>query len=177
MSLIKRVGRELSKLYIKILRRLSEIKGTTDSIAKGFATGVAVSFTPLVGFHLLIALGICRLFKQNGVAAALGTIAGNPWTFPLIWYLTWHSGYIILDNPAMQMPTNFSIFFKELFHAVIILDFKGFFDDIWPIFYPMFIGCLPFCIGVWLVIYKTLQHILSNVTKTGESFNDTRIRM
>ena len=177
MSLIKKAGRGLAKLYIKILKRLDEIKGSPASISAGFATGVAISFTPLVGFHLLIALGICKLFHQNGVAATLGTVFGNPWTFPLIWYLTWHCGCIILDNSEIQMPKDFSIFFKELFYTVIKLDFKGFFHDISPIFYPMFIGCLPFCIGVWWLIYKTLHHVLSNAAETGESFNDTRIRM
>ncbi len=177
MSLIQKVGRELTKLYIKILNCLERIKGTSKSVAKGFATGVSVSFTPFVGFHLLIALFLCKLLKQNGVAASIGTIIGNPWTFPLIWYLTWHCGYMILDKPAIQMPEDFSVFFKELVYAVIMLDFKAFFDDIWPIFYPMLVGCVPFCVGIWWLIYKTLFYVLSNVAKKGESSNDTRSRM
>lgn len=160
MSLVKKVGRELFKLYTNILIRLKKIKGTPKSIAKGFATGVAMSFTPFVGFHLLLALSVGKVFNQNGVATALGTIAGNPWTFPLIWYLTFNSGSAILEYHPINTPENFSVFFKELFHTVIMLDFKGFFDDIWPIFYPMLIGCIPFYIGVWWLVYITLRKVL-----------------
>lgn len=160
MSLIEKVGRGLLKLYIKTLARLGEIRDTPENIAKGFATGVAISFTPFVGFHLLIALSIGKIFNQNGVAATLGTIAGNPWTFPLIWYLTFNCGKIMLEYPTAEIPENFSIFFKEIFHMVIMLDFKGFFDDIWPVFYPMLIGCIPFYIGMWWLSYITLRNVL-----------------
>lgn len=177
MSLIEKMGRGLSKIYIKILTRLNEIKGTPESIAKGFATGVAVSFTPLVGFHLLIVLSISKLFRQNGVAAALGTIAGNPWTFPIIWYLTFNCGYFLLHEPATEMPVSFSVFFKELFHAVIMLDFQAFFDDIWPVFYPMLIGCIPFYICVWWLIYITLRRVLYKTAGQGDASDDIRNRM
>ena len=63
------------------MRKLDSLKGTPREIANGFATGVAMSFTPFVGFHLLLSLAVARLAGQNGIAAALGTIAGNPWTF------------------------------------------------------------------------------------------------
>ena len=160
MSLIKEVGRGLLKLYTKILVRLKEIKGTPESVAKGFATGIAISFTPFVGFHLLIALSIGKILKQSGVAATLGTLAGNPWTFPFIWYSTFNFGEFILNHQLAKIPENFDIFFKELFHAVIILDFKGFFDDIWPVFYPMLIGSIPFYIVSWWMVYLTLRKVL-----------------
>ena len=177
MSLIKEVGRGFSKIYIKILTRLNEIKGTPESIAKGFATGVAVSFTPLVGFHLLIVLSISKLFKQNGVAAALGTIAGNPWTFPIIWYLTFNSGCFLLNESATKISVSYSVFFKELFHAVIVLDFQAFFDDIWPVFYPMLIGCIPFYICVWWLIYITLRQVLYKTVGQGDASDDIGNRM
>ena len=87
MSRIKKEGLGLRTLYIKIIQKLTSIKGTPEAIAKGFATGVAMSFTPFVGFHLLLCIFISKITKQNSIAGALGTIAGNPWTFPIIWYL------------------------------------------------------------------------------------------
>ena len=61
--------------------------GSAYSLASGFACGVAVSFTPLVGFHLLLACGLAYFIRGNLATALLGTIFGNPWTFPLIFVL------------------------------------------------------------------------------------------
>ena len=97
MSLITKAGLELQKIYQKTVRKLDSLKGTPQSIAKGFATGVAMSFTPFVGFHILLSLMVAKVTKQNGIAATLGTIAGNPWTFPLIWYTTLHTGHFYLE--------------------------------------------------------------------------------
>lgn len=163
MSQIKKVGLELQKIYQKIIEKLDSLKGTPESIAKGFATGVAMSFTPFVGFHILLSLIVCKLTKQNSIAATLGTIAGNPWTFPLIWYATLHTGYFLLGNDTLKYTIEFKKLFSELFHTVITLDFSAFLGDIWPIFYPMLIGCIPFYIVVWFLCSHLILRVLKPV--------------
>ena len=176
MSLIKKMGLELQKIYKKIFLKLYSIKGSSKSIAKGFATGVAVSFTPFVGFHILLSLIITKLTKQNSIAATLGTIAGNPWTFPFIWYLTLHTGHFLLSSDAPPLPVDFKVFFKNLFHAVISLDFNLFISDIWPIFLPMLVGCIPYYIIVWWLVSKIIEKSLPSSQYEGEN-NDTRSRV
>lgn len=172
------IGHIIRGLYNRILKKLTEISAAPQSIAAGFATGVAISFTPFVGFHLLIALIITRIFQQNSVAAALGTIAGNPWTFPPIWYLTWHTGAFLSHLPSSTFPTDFIPYFKELFHALIMLDFKVFISDIWPIYYPMLVGCIPWVIMVWLCVYHILKHSLQfNQQQIKGRTNDFRNRV
>lgn len=176
MSLIRKLGLELQKEYNKILRKLTNIKGTPESIAKGFATGVAMSFTPFVGFHILLSLMVVKITKQNGVAAVLGTIAGNPWTFPFIWYLTLHTGYLVLPNQNSLSPLDFKLFFSKLFHAIISLDFNLFIHDIWPIFLPMLIGCIPYYILVWFVVSYLIKKAIIKPQINGER-HDIRPRL
>ena len=38
-----------------LMLRLNRLKGTPRSLAVGLACGVAISFTPFVGFHFLLA--------------------------------------------------------------------------------------------------------------------------
>lgn len=76
-----------SRLYTYLVQRLLRMPGSAYSLASGFACGVAVSFTPLVGFHLLLACGLAYFIRGNVGTALLGTIFGNPWTFPLIFVL------------------------------------------------------------------------------------------
>ncbi len=177
MSLINKTGLELRKIYQKTIEKLDSLKGTPQSIAKGFATGVAMSFTPFVGFHILLSLTVAKITKQNGIAATLGTIAGNPWTFPLIWYATLHTGHFLLGHDAPHLPVNFKALFGELFHTVITLDFSTFLSDIWPVFYPMLIGCIPFYIAVWLLCSHLITRVLSKKTDNGDKTNDSRTGM
>lgn len=169
MSLEKKLGLELRKIYQKTVDKLNSLKGTPKSISKGFATGVAMSFTPFVGFHIVLSLMVAKITRQNGIAATLGTIAGNPWTFPLIWFATLHVGHFFLGSDAPKMPIDFKTIFNELFHAVISLDFHAFLSDIWPVFLPMLVGCVPFYIIVWFVCYRLVNRVLSRDVDKGDN--------
>jgi len=177
MSLIKRAGLHLKHFNQKIFNKLKAIQGSPESVAKGFTTGIAVSFTPFVGFHILIALLIAKLSKQNGIAATLGTIAGNPWTFPLIWYATFHTGIFILKKDTPEESIDFGIFFKELYHTAIKLDFNAFLSDIWPVFFTMLVGCIPFCVGIWYFTPRFIIRILKKKVTEGDKINDTGNRL
>ena len=84
----------LNKFGKKVLIRLKRLQGTPYSIATGFACGVAISFTPFIGFHMILAALTAWLIRGNIIASAIGTIVGNPWTFPFIWlavFVNYHS--------------------------------------------------------------------------------------
>ena len=152
MSLIKSMGLKIKKRLINWLVKIGNLSGSPRSIANGLATGVSVSFTPFVGFHLIITMTISKLYHQNGVAAAIGTIAGNPFTFPFIWYATYQTGTFILQQDSKYIQIDFANLFKKTFNALIELDFNTFLGDIWPILYPMIIGCIPFVIISWITV-------------------------
>lgn len=169
---IGKSGAQAAGFISENFAELDSLKGTPREIANGFATGVAMSFTPFVGFHLLLSLAVARLSGQNGIAAALGTIAGNPWTFPLIWYITLHIGLFVLGADAPQLPVDFKALFTELFHTVIGLDFSAFLEDIWPVFYPMLIGSIPLYIVVWWSVSRMAWRVLLNNPAKNERDKD-----
>ena len=76
--------------------RVARIPDTPASIAAGLAFGTAVSFTPFIGLHLAFSIGIAWAARVNLVAAAIGTLLGNPWTFPFIWLVTYKTGAAFL---------------------------------------------------------------------------------
>ena len=89
------------KRRLQYLRhRMLRLNGTPHSIAFGFACGVAVSFTPFVGLHLIVSGFIAWALGGNFIAAWLGTGVGNPWTFPLIWLGTYKVGKWIVADPT-----------------------------------------------------------------------------
>ncbi|HQR67248.1 MAG TPA: DUF2062 domain-containing protein [Thermoanaerobaculia bacterium] len=63
--------------------RFMEMLGRDDPpemVAASFALGVAISFTPLVGFHWILALSLAVVLKLNKVDVLLGTLVVNPLT-------------------------------------------------------------------------------------------------
>jgi uncharacterized protein (DUF2062 family) len=90
-----------------LLMRIKRLPGTPHSIAAGFAAGVFISFTPFIGFHLIGAFLISLLIRGNYIAAAVGTLVGNVWTFPFIWLLIYELGVAMLGpEAAVRTPAD-----------------------------------------------------------------------
>jgi len=51
-----------------------------EKVAASFAIGVAIAFTPLLGFHWIIAFFVAILLKLNKLDVFLGTLVVNPLT-------------------------------------------------------------------------------------------------
>ena len=76
------------KSYLRSLRyygkRILRIRATPNALAGGFAVGIFAAFSPALGLHIVLALVLAWAVGGNLIAAALGTAAGNPLTFPFI---------------------------------------------------------------------------------------------
>lgn len=134
-------GRSLSYMRHRVVR----LPGSPESIAIGLACGIAVSFTPLMGFHFLVAALLAWLLGGNFLASALGTAFGNPWTFPFIWLWIYKLGTWIIGNP-LDVPDEFTI-------AAIRENILG-------LFVPMMVGGLPTAIAVWFASYYPLKYLI-----------------
>jgi uncharacterized protein len=95
------------RAFVYYLKRLARLSGTPHSIAAGFACGVAISFTPLVGLHILLGCLLALVVRGNFLAVVVGTLVGNPWTFPFIWFAGYELGKFLLGPElagAQPMP-------------------------------------------------------------------------
>ena len=88
--------RGFRRLFSYLFQRIIRLPGTPASIASGFASGVAASFTPFLGLHFILAGALAMLFRGNVLASAIGTFFGNPWTFILIWLADYEVGLEII---------------------------------------------------------------------------------
>jgi hypothetical protein len=139
-----------------LLLKLNKIKATPYAVAAGFACGSAISFTPFVGFHTLLAMLTALCIRGNLVAAAVGTVVGNPWTFPMIWPATLYTGRFLLGGHD-DTPIRFARLFKNLAAAVRHWNFDSFASDIWPLLKPMMVGCVPYYLVAWVVSYYFIK--------------------
>lgn len=130
-------------------KRVIRIKATPHAIAIGCAMGVFASFTPFVGLHSAIAIGLAWILGGSLIAAFIGTFVGNPFTFPLIWATTLRLGNWILDAPSRHPP--------DLTEGI----FQRSFDVIWPLIKPMAVGGLPIGLLAALAAYIPVRYIVS----------------
>ncbi|MEL6278071.1 MAG: DUF2062 domain-containing protein [Pseudomonadota bacterium] len=70
--------------FLYIGKRVQRLPDTPHRIALGFACGAFASFTPFFTLHLFVAAFFAYLLRANVIAAAFGTIVGNPISFWLI---------------------------------------------------------------------------------------------
>ena len=147
--------------YMK--HRLARIDGTPYAIAAGFATGAAISFTPFVGLHIILAAIIAWIVRGNILTSAIGTAVGNPWTFPFIWAATYNLGINILCGDAAddlveqldRMFGNFTI--VDLVNDP--LNALGPFLE--TIFFPMLLGGIIIGASLWFFIYWPIYKLVS----------------
>lgn len=129
--------------YGNLMRhRLGRMQDSSYSIAAGFACGAALSVTPLFGFHILIAVCIAWALRANLIAAALGTLVGNPWTYPIFLYWDYEIGRWLLNHEG---PDNL---FETLNFAAIRTHPL---ETLKPVLWPMMVGSAPLVIMVWCV--------------------------
>lgn len=152
--------RYLRKYGTYLLGKLRKLRGTPYSVAAGFACGAAISFTPLIGFHTVLALLTALIVRGNLIAAAVGTIVGNPWTFPFIWAAILYTGHFLLGTAGSAESVNFIRLFQALSSSLLHLDFKNFGREVWPFFYPMLVGCLPYYVASWFISYILVRKTL-----------------
>lgn len=127
--------------------RVLRLQGSPYSVAAGFACGVAVSFTPLLGFHFVGAALLAWLIGGNFIASAIGTAIGNPWTFPLIWFWILKLGRWIIGYSEN------SILDVEITNTSII----GNFNDI---FIPMMVGGMILGTASWFLSYYPMKYVI-----------------
>lgn len=123
--------------------------GSTHSIAAGIASGAAVSFTPFLGLHFVLAITISWLVRGNFLAAIFGTVIGNPWTFPLIYALTGQVGSFLLGREATDQLPSLDLMWESPVE---------YFASIFP---PLFVGGIPVAILVWLIFYVSFRGLIS----------------
>ena len=156
-----RSGWRRSTKYLR--HRIFRLPGTPYAIAAGVACGAAVSFTPVVGFHFVLAALLAWLLRANIVASAVGTAVGNPWTFPFIWVWVYELGTWMGVGDALSAgDLDFTGLFAAILQALLRFDMIYLFETAWPIMTPMLAGSVPTAIVVWFVFYLLMKPMIAS---------------
>ncbi|WP_245495725.1 DUF2062 domain-containing protein [Rhizobium ruizarguesonis] len=144
------------------------MKATPHAVAAGVAAGVAVSCTPFLGFHFIMAFCLAFILRGNMIAAALGTGFGNPLTFPLIFAAAYRIGIFLLGRAPERVGE------ANLFTLLGHLDFA----PLWhPILKPILVGGLPLAALCGAVFYVLTWQGAFACSSSEESGGDRKFQM
>ena len=121
------------------------------AISSGFACGSMVSFTPLLGLHFILALIFAYLIRGNLIAALIGTVVGNPLTFPFIWWLIYKVGTFVTTIKHVTLSNK--------------INFEMIVNQTYEIFFPMFVGGIIIAPLVWITTYFVIYSFISSYKK------------
>ena len=144
--------------------RVRRLPGTPYRVAAGFACGAAISFTPLIGFHLIGAVLLAVILRGNLAASLIGTLVGNPWTFPFIWLWTYKIGHLALGGNAVAAAPSeprFVNVFSSLMRALLEFDLAYIIGHVWPVLLPMTIGGVPTAVVAWFAFFLPIRRTVS----------------
>ena len=141
--------------------KLARLPASSYAISAGFACGSMVSFTPLIGFHFVLAVMFAYLLRANYIAALIGTIVGNPISFPFIWGLIYKVGAFIVDKPEDNLRPN--------------INFEIIINQTYDIFIPMLVGGAVLALPIWVITYFITYSFVSSFKKAKQK-NKKKIR-
>ena len=136
---------KLSRILRLLKLKLYRIRDFPEAVAIGLAWGASVSMTPMLGFHLITCYIGTWMMRGNMVAATVGTVLGNPWTFPFFFYLDYKVGTLFFFKPLDEY--NFNIVF--------------FMDNFEKLFLPTLVGSIPIAITIWFITYIVSKKLLN----------------
>ena len=162
-----------TKKYISL--SIKRIKGTPQALSLGLATGIAVSCTPFIGLHALLAIFISWVIGGSMAAALIGTLFGNPWTFPFIWYFTFEIGqFINYGFLSYEEEFSFKIIKKEILTLLVIIKNIIVFANLPELeqnveklkLIPfMIVGSIPLVFIAWILSYFSFYIIFKSYRK------------
>jgi uncharacterized protein len=156
-------ARSFRRSYRYMTLRLWRIQASPHSVALGCAAGVFAIFTPFLGFQMMLAALLAIMFRGSVFASAVGTFAGNPLTYPIIWISTFTLGNVFLGSSANAEISKLSTGAHALGKSLRAASADGVataVQGLWPILKPMAIGSLPLGGLTAILVYYIVRHFL-----------------
>lgn len=118
---------------------------STLKITSGLATGIALSFSPLLGTQLFQGIFVNWLLRGSFVAMVIGTLFNNPLTVYPILLADYHMGMFLLDLFGYEGGTVMDAELDEHLSLHALLDHPG------RIWLPLMIGGYVIAFFAWFV--------------------------
>ena len=127
---------------------LKSIKASPHQISLGMVIGIWVNFIPIVGVHILLALGISYIFRANLIAALSSVlITGTPIIFPFFWFTSWYIGSFFISESDLNLE---------------LLDYSSIIKYVTDYFTEMLLGSIILFPVIIITLYFPLKFLVNS---------------
>ena|SRR5688572_19974011 len=132
---------------------LFHVEDSPHRIALSFGLGVFIAFSPLLGLHTVMALGIALAFRLSKAAIILGIYVNNPWTIAPMYMAGTLLGCVLLgvstdDLAAIRFDAHGWAFYRTLL------------EQLRPYLWPFVVGNTVLGTVCGLIAYLLLRRVL-----------------
>ena len=128
-------------------------------ITGGLATGAAVSWSPFMGTHILHVVFLSWLCRVHLLSGVIGTVWGNPWTFPIMYWIGYEVGVglcsIIGLSEFVAFPEMITMdyFLKEPWSFIVFI-----FSNPLKLLLPLTLGGYVCALIFWPIAFAILYY-------------------
>jgi uncharacterized protein (DUF2062 family) len=137
---------------------LFHVEDSPHRIALSFGLGVFIAFSPLLGLHTLMALGIALAFRLSKAAIIVGIYVNNPWTIAPMYMAGTVLGCFLLGVSTDDLAT---IAFDEHGWAF----YRSLAAQLRPYLWPFVVGNTLLGMLFGLLAYIALRRVLERQRK------------
>ncbi|HYB53748.1 MAG TPA: DUF2062 domain-containing protein [Thermoanaerobaculia bacterium] len=127
-----------------------------ERVAAAIALGVGVGFSPFLGAHFVLALGLAYLFRLNRLDAVLGQFVGNPWTIPPVYAIGFRLGRWLLRYDHHRVPR---LPWEQLGHEDFWVAFRG--VSLGPRLLSFLVGTTALAVAIGFATYFLTRAVLA----------------
>ncbi len=77
--------------------RFKRLRDNPHQVALGVAISLFINWLPILGFHTILIILLCWMFRANILAGLLASFLGNPWTLPAMFWLDYEVGLRLMN--------------------------------------------------------------------------------
>jgi uncharacterized protein len=147
-----------------MLHLVLRVEDTPGRVALSFAIGVFIAFSPVLGIHTGLALGLAFAFRLNRVAILTGAWINNPWTIAPMYLAGTLLGCALLGVPSAGLESiNWNLHGRAFYAALL--------EGLRPYLLPYLVGNtllgLVFGALAYLLVRSVLERRASGVAPAG----------
>ena len=106
---------ERFRKFKETLRKFAKQGVSPFEIALGVSLGAFIAFIPMIGVHTALAFILALLLRLNPVIVFLGTQISNPFSFPVLVYISAQAGHLILNGAFLKIQWSSHIDWKNTY--------------------------------------------------------------
>jgi uncharacterized protein (DUF2062 family) len=152
------IARKLKAFFVY---RVLHVDDTPHRIALGVAIGMFITWTPTIGFQMLLVLSLAWLLGANKLVGVPFVWISNPATFVLIFLPNYYLGRWVLGSNS-EAPD----FGKAMtFSGTWLEKVQNWWATTWQVFWPLWLGSIIVGLTLGIISYAVIYYAVLEYRK------------